>query len=423
MGPVELDALGALVWKELLDLWRDKKTLFTTALLPLVAMPLIGLATYLLSSQQPVSVAIVNEDAGPWTGGPLNLTVDPGWLVGNLTSALEAAGCRVSVFRGAAPPEAAYDLLVLIPRGFSRNATSASEQARVEIVRKANVQPAASAEAIVRAVVARFSLNLSIAKVEALASLAGLPPGSYSAPALLEPVVAGATLLVTPSGAPASPLEQFKPFLAKVLILGLIFVVTPASIVVVDGIAGERERKTIEMLLAAPLGLDTVIAGKLIAATALGFLSSLADVAGLLLYMHFLALAFGGYLWLALDPKLIAIHAAVSFLTIMVSVAASIPFVTRAKGVRSASSVSTVVTTVATVMFFTGFMVDYPKLEPGVLYPLYAVPFTHSILAIQRYVYGDPLGSALHMLALALASAALLYAGVKTLNPEKVLLA
>ena len=52
----------AIVWKELLDLGRDKRTLFSIALLPMLLLPLLGVLTTLLQQEQPVGIGIVIED-------------------------------------------------------------------------------------------------------------------------------------------------------------------------------------------------------------------------------------------------------------------------------------------------------------------------------------------------------------------------
>jgi ABC-2 type transport system permease protein len=420
---MNLNTVRTIVWKELLDLWRDKKTLAVAVLLPVVSMPLIGLAVLLLSTQQPVQVAIVDEDNTSYTNQVLGITVSSRWVVGNLTEALTRSGCRVDQYSNSPGNMTSYDLVVVIQKGFSENATSLVNQASVEIIRKANVQPAVNAESTIISVLSQFSSNISRVKVESLAGLAGLKSGSFNVNSILRPVVVGPLVVIAPSGAPATPIEQIRPYIAKILILGFIFVVSPASMYVVDSIVGERERKTIELLLATPASVAEIISGKLIVASVLGVISSLSDVASLMTYMYLIALSLGGYFWLVLDLKLILLHAVTAFFTILTTIAIATPFITRTQGIRSASNIATLVNMIGMTLFFTGFMVDYPKLEPGVLYPLMLIPYTHSILVIQDYVYGMALNSLIHLAVLIVASLILLYIGVRGISPEKILLA
>jgi len=420
---MNLNTVRTIVWKELLDLWRDKKTLAVAVLLPVVSMPLIGLAVLLLSTQQPVQVAIVDEDNTSYTNQVLGITVSSRWVVGNLTEALTRSGCRVDQYSNSPGNMTSYDLVVVIQKGFSENATSLVNQASVEIIRKANVQPAVNAESTIISVLSQFSSNISRVKVESLAGLAGLKSGSFNVNSILRPVVVGPLVVIAPSGAPATPIEQIRPYIAKILILGFIFVVSPASMYVVDSIVGERERKTIELLLATPASVAEIISGKLIVASVLGVISSLSDVASLMTYMYLIALSLGGYFWLVLDLKLILLHAVTAFFTILTTIAIATPFITRTQGIRSASNIATLVNMIGMTLFFTGFMVDYPKLEPGVLYPLMLIPYTHSILVIQDYVYGMALNSLIHLAVLIVTSLILLYIGVRGISPEKILLA
>ncbi|WP_440059582.1 ABC transporter permease [Thermogladius sp. 4427co] len=412
--------LKVILWKEILDLWRDRKTLFVTVLLPVISMPMLGLVTLLLYAQQPVNIAIIDLDNSTVYNPLLNITVSSSWLVGNLTSSLRSSG--YSVITATSVNYTEFDLAVIIPKGFAENASSLDRQAFVKVVRKANVQPALNAEAIVDSIVAGFSRRLAVEKVSALASLSGLG-GVVEASAVLDPVAVGPVIVITPTGAPASPLEQVRPFIARVLILGFVFVVSPASMYVVDSIVGERERKTIEMLLSTPVSIGEIVSGKLIVASVLGLVSSLADAGSLLAYIYLLSLSLGGGFWLLMDWRLLLLHATTAFFTILLTVALATPFVTRTEGVRSASNIATLVNTIGMAVFFSGFMVDYPKLEPGILYPLMLVPYTHSILVIQEYVYGSLTQSLLHLAILVAASITILYAGIKSINPEKILLA
>ncbi|MEM1863289.1 MAG: ABC transporter permease, partial [Desulfurococcaceae archaeon] len=59
---VRLDKVKALIWKELRELSRDRKTILTTIIFPLISLPSIGLLTVLLIAQQPIVIAIVVED-------------------------------------------------------------------------------------------------------------------------------------------------------------------------------------------------------------------------------------------------------------------------------------------------------------------------------------------------------------------------
>ncbi|OYT40082.1 MAG: ABC transporter [Desulfurococcales archaeon ex4484_58] len=412
--------ISVLLDKELKDLWRDRKTLITTIILPLVMLPLLGIVSLALIAQQPVNVAIVDLDSTRSTDPLLNLTVDSRWLVDNLTYHLHKYGYNVLLANSTqvvSDPD--VDVVVVIPEGFSRNATSLKTTAKITVYRKAGYQSAARAESTIHSIVSVFSRNLSNYKLKALSKLAGI---NATLSALRNPVQAY-TELVTVHGVPVSIEVELRNAFARILVLALSFVVTPAASYVIDGIIGERERKTIELLLVSPAPLSHIIYAKMIAATILGIIAAIFDALGLVTYIVLASISYGANIGLIIDYKLLIIHAITAFFTILATITIALPFITRTRGIRSASNVAGIVTTVGIVFFFTGFMIDYVKLSPEILYPLYIIPYVHSILAIQTYMLGYIYRSLLHLLFLAIVSIGLLVFTTKTINSEKLLIA
>ncbi len=412
--------MKTLLWKELLDLYRDRKTLFTSILLPLISLPLIGLMGLALIEQQTVNIAIVDLDRETYTNNLLNITLSSKWIVENLTRYLERYGYNVTIAENRDVVEnPRIDLAVIVPEGFTVNASSLNSTAKIIVLRKAGVQAAARAEATIYSIIDYFSQNISDAKINALSRLLN----TTIKPEALRKPVSAYTRIVGTFGQKVSPEIVYRNMFARILVLGFSFVVTPAASFVIDGIIGERERKTIELLLAAPVSPQTVIWAKLIAATILGLITALADIAGLLVYMASFSLALGVSFTLIVDPLLIGLHAITAFFTILVTISIALPFITRTRGIRSASNIVGIVTIVALIFFFTGFYVDYIKLPGDVLTPLYLIPYTHSILVIQAYILGYTLRSFLHILVLAIASIVILYIASRTVNTEKILTA
>jgi ABC-2 type transport system permease protein len=191
----------------------------------------------------------------------------------------------------------------------------------------------------------------------------------------------------------------------------------------VDGIVGERERKTMEMLLASPAGLRELVVSKIMASSLIGLISSLSDLAGLLLYYGLLVIALGAWFLAVFDPVLLLLHSFTAFLSILVTVSISLPFITRTKGVRSASNLASSFSILGLAFYVAGWVIDFYKLPSEILNPLLIVPYTHSILAIQSYVYRDLYTSIRSIMILITLSIVLLYISLKTLDREKVLLA
>jgi ABC-2 type transport system permease protein len=405
--------LRAFLWKELREYTRDVKAVVITVVVPPLALIAIGLVTVLLAVQRPLAICVVDLDAGGYSKTLAQMLRDylaPVYVVvesSNLTAALR---------------DPAVDLIVVIPEGFSRNATSFERVAFVRIIKRAGIsgEQIDMAESRVKSVVSAFSAMLSESKIAKLAEIANI---TVNTKAVRDPVQVEAPVYIGVHGEPARVEDVWRPFIARILILSISFIVTPASTYIIDGVIGERERKTMEMLLASPLGLTEFLLVKTIAASIVGLLAALSDLLGLYTYTIVLASLLGGFILGVVDPGLIALHAVVSFLTILATISISLPFISRTKGVKSASSVATLISTLGVALFISGWVVDFYKLPRGVLGPLLLVPYTHSVLAIQAYVYGDYSLVAGSVITLSALSVVLIYASTRVLDREKVLLA
>ncbi len=411
--------MKVLLWKELTDLKRDKKTLFTSILLPLLMLPLMGFIGFALAQEQIINVAVVDLDHATAHNGLLNITFSSKWLLGNITYYLAKYGYNYTVSNSTSIiKNPSIDLMIVIPRGFAENVTSLTHVAKIEIFRKAGLQTTSRVEGLIYSIVNWFSDQLSKEKIMALARLAGV---NATFEALRNPITY-TTTIVSISGSPVNTAFQIRVTISRFLVLALSFVVTPAASYVIDGIIGERERKTMELLLSHPVKPSTIINAKVIAATILGLITAIADAFGLLVYISLSAITYGSQAPFLIDPWLLLVHSITAFFTILVTVAISLPFITRTKGIRSASNIMSIVTMMAVVFFFTALFVDYMRLPTYILAPLYAIPYVHSILAIQTYVIGYPFQAFLHILFLAITSTTILYLTTKTLNTEKLLM-
>jgi len=409
-----------LLWKELLDLSRDYKTLATSLLLPLIFFPLLGFLSLALVTQQPVNIAIVDMDREELHNKLLNLTFSSRDLVNRLINGLEGYGFNVyEAIDSDVVYNSSVDLVIIIPKGFTFNLSSLNSTAHIEIYRRANVQASARAEAIARAIINEYSNVVSKEKVEAIIKVTGL---NATSTAILYPI-STELQLVTIGGREVGMEEELKGLFARVLVLALSVVITPATSFIIDGIIGERERKTIEMILSLPLPVSLIIYSKLVAATMLGLLTAIADALGFVAYIVLTTNALGRSVSLPIDPILLLLHSVVAFFTILVTISIALPFITRTRGIRSASNIASGIAIIGTIVFFTGFIVDYSRLPTTIKSILYIVPYTHSILSIQYYVVGYTFQAMIHLLVLVILSLVLLAFSTKILNTEKMLLA
>jgi ABC-2 type transport system permease protein len=149
-----------------------------------------------------------------------------------------------------------------------------------------------------------------------------------------------------------------------------------------DSIAGERERRTLEVLLISPLTKLDIILGKVIAAGAAGLIGALADSSGLLAYF-----ALSGFR-LGVTPALIVVWLLVSVGLILFTAFVSAIVASRSRSVRASQNVSFLITTLAMIVYFSALLVDYSRLPLFLRAILSLIPFTHGALALNYYAVG-----------------------------------
>jgi sodium transport system permease protein len=242
-------------WKETLSFFRDRRTVFNQIVLPLFLMPVFMFApTYLMARLGTQAGAEVQRVAVK--GAPEELLAA---LRAERLAVLPSDDPATAVRRG----KAEVGLLV---------------QGRKVLVFAKKSQEGFKAE-VVLAKVDRALSAYKRARVEAALRAAGLDPS------VLEPFTRE-VVDVSPKAAQAAGALGFL-----VPMFLLMFIVTGAMPVVIDATAGEKEKGTLEVLLAAPAPLVSVLLGKAGAAMVAALVSTLSGVLGL---------AFGGALLLRL---------------------------------------------------------------------------------------------------------------------------
>lgn len=393
-----------VLWKELLDLSRDYKTLAAVILLPLVSLPSLALLAGFLAASQTSSVAILVED-----GDALSLAAELSELVRVKAGRL---GVQVNVTLYVNSSSSVADVMVVVPRGFYRNITSVDGQA-VVFVSKLVGSPAS--DIAYRAVLeALYDISVSIVdeRVRRLAEIAGVTVNPES---LRNPILV-ATGYHLAGGAPAGEAQAEVAMTARILQFSLFFVAYPAVIFMSDAIVGERERRTIEKLLVTPVSRGGMLAGKMVAATILGFLAAIADSFGLLVFFY---LALGS---LKLSPLVSLAWLTSTIMTIAITASATAIVASRSESVRSAQVMSSIIIMVAMAVYFSALLVDLSKLPYWISLVLQLIPFTHSALLVNQASIGDLDGVLQHFIALTLFLLISAYASVRSFNSERLIL-
>jgi ABC-2 type transport system permease protein len=408
----KLRDLIAILRKEILELIRDYRTLLFLTLMPLVTMPLIA---YMMTSLQMIqipSILIVNEDGSSGYIGDRYYTSSD--IISLLREKLAQYGVKTFINKNSS----SIDLMVIIPNNFVKNLTSLDTQAFIQVFQVPGSSASDKAYNALISVVSDLSRSFSDLKIEYLGKLAKV--NITNPAAIREPISASLVGYIAPSGAGISYEEAWRIFIARLLAFSLIFVSTPATTYIVDSILGEKERKTLEILLSTPVNRRYLILGKVFASSIVGLLAAIVDVIAIILFFVILSLGYGVYLMI--DPMLLLITGVVVYLTTLATLSITLPLIIRSSTMRTAQVVSSVVTIVSSLIFLSVLFIDLYSLPRDTQYLLSLIPYTNSVLAIQYYAFGEIDLSLAHLLVLISLSISLIILSSKLINEEKLLL-
>lgn len=237
--------------KELTDFVRDRRTLFMSLFLTPILVPvlMVGIGTVVAKKtveqmEEPLELPVIGAERAP------NLVA---WL----------AGQNIVIKPAPADPEAAIrnqdEFVILeIDAGFA-DAWRASKPAKVAVLHDATRQDT-------RIPLSRLSQALQTYS-QTVGSLRLLARGI--SPSVAAPVQVGVRDLSTPEAKQGQVLAAMLPyFMILTAFLG-------GAYLVIDSTAGERERQSLEPLLATPGKREAILSGKIGAATVIGLASLL----------------------------------------------------------------------------------------------------------------------------------------------------
>lgn len=266
-------ALLVVMGKELRDLFRDQRTIRITLVMslftPLLMLGIIALTENRVSTQleKPLQLPVVGAQYAP------NLVA---WL----------GGQNVAVRPAPADPDAAIrnqdeDVILAIDKDYPAD-WRAGRPARVAIIHDSSRQDS----------------QIPVKRLQALLDAYGRTVGSLRllvrgiSPVVTAPLQVAQRDLATPESKRGLALS-FLPYL---LILGAFL---GSASLVIDATAGERERQSLEPLLATPAARGAIMSGKIAAACVFGMLSVI-----LTLVVFKLAFSFGPNIGITFDVSL-----------------------------------------------------------------------------------------------------------------------
>ncbi|MEM4665431.1 MAG: ABC transporter permease subunit [Sulfolobales archaeon] len=402
--------LSIVLWKEVKEMLRDKKTLLMVILTPIVTLPFMGIVLVYLPAVQEVVIAVIDEDLSEASIG--NFSVSSQSIALFLRDYLTHFG-----FLTTSEETEVAQVILKIPVGFVANLTSYEHQASVILVKRLGSPRVDQAVTYVELLLNHISRIVSEAKVYNLGKLANL---TVKTEAVLNPI-ALRTVVLTPAGRPAEAGEELRLYLSRMLAVSLAFVTTPAASYIADSLVGEKERKTLEKLLSTPISRTSFILGKSLAASLVGLVGGASSVVGAVLLYLAPTVVHSTNVAKYVSPEVLVVLFCSSYTSILVSLSISLPIVLRSPSIRAASISSASVIGIASVTYLASLFVNLDELRVPMSI-LLAIPYASLASAVIRTSLGELLRAVAYLTYSLVFSIVLILASTKLLDPEKMVI-
>jgi sodium transport system permease protein len=383
-----------VVRKELLDMLRDRRTIITALVVPLLSFPLMfGAIGYFGNpTSNPSPVLILNQDGGSVSSSLQHaLSSTPGLVV----TATASANVTSDVQAGT------YDVVLVIPPGFSPSITSGG-RANVTLYFDPSNNRAQTGASLISGVVSDVSQGIAATRLQ--------QKGVTQAD--LNPI----GIATTPVGKVQSigtsiAASLFPSFLLYFTFLGGFYFM-------VDDIAGEKERRSLEALFTLPPPRSEFFLGKYLVAFAISMITAVLGLVGTAFSLSELNFGVGP------ASPVISVSTLPAIFGIMVLAALSLSAIgfaisTFAKNVREAQQY---LSPIFLVLFIPLYVSSF--LPPSQLSQYAAIPVLGYTLLMRDVIIGT---ATIPEAAFSIATnivflAVVVWLGLKLLNSEKVLL-
>ena len=231
------------IWKkELKDTVRDRRTLFSMVIIPILLMPVIIIGMFkLIESQEKsqgektVKVAIANEAAAPS-------------IVAAITQQGKIEIVKVDGDLKTAVAEEKVDAAIVIPADF-QTSIAAQKPAELELIGKSTNLNSANVAAIVSVAVNDYNKRLLKER--------------FSAQSINPEILSGVTIVNSDAATSKETSGYILGFMIPIFIV--IYSIAGGQYTAIDVSAGEKERKTLEALFLTPAKRMEIVLGKFLA--------------------------------------------------------------------------------------------------------------------------------------------------------------
>jgi ABC-2 type transport system permease protein len=411
-----LKGFGNFLLKELKELIRDPKILLGMIILPLIMFPVIGgIMNYSIQSAQEQAqktpLLILNNDGGDWSQNFTNF-IKP-WM-------------NVFVVNDTSPEEAiAQGLLskynttqfIEIPSRFSANLTAHSE-GNTNITASVNFFGVFSGSGIFESVGSSVIDNLIYAF------------NRQQAPDLVETTKSSIIKGNITKNVDPSTLSSLMMSQSIALPITIMILLTYSMSIAATSVAMEKEEKTLETLLTLPMDRFAILMGKLSGSILVAGVGALAYMIG----YNFMLGSFTASISKGTSIDLVSLGLAPSlfgylllgislFVTLLSALALAVIMSAFSEDVRGAQSLVGNITPIIIIPALVLMYVDVATLPLAIKIFLYALPFSHPIIAARAVTMGDYWTAVFGIVYVAIFTIVIMYVASRLFATEKILTA
>jgi ABC-2 type transport system permease protein len=418
-----VSGLNNLIKKEVKELLRDPKILLGTVLMPLLIFPLMGSAMNISStaveeSVRQVSVWLMDMDRGP--------------MAQSLSLSFRSMNVTIIETHASTVDEALEELqqtnittLVIIPSGFSQNLTLGLK-GNVEVY---SVYKSLSVAEGARSTIVDIPINVfegALIRQAISQAFPGRDPSTVLDPISVSSfaVVKGKVIDVPPEVLRSLFLSQSLGFPMVIMLL-----LISAMQVAATTVSIEKEEKTLETLLTMPISRLGILTGKLVGSVVVAAAGAVASMIGVNYYTSSIFSMMPTEtvnleaLGLTMSPLGYGLLGAVMFVTIVSALALAIVVAAFSENVRSAQSLVGFLNIIFIIPSLVLMFADIEILPYPFQMVLYAIPYTHAILASKAAFMGDYFIMVRSIAYISVFTVAVLYIAAKIFTTEKIVTA
>ena len=400
--------------KEIKELSRDPKILLGMLIVPLIMFPVLGaIMGYSIQSAreqaEKATIVVVNNDGGDWSESfidYLNYSMKVA-IVNNTTLDNDTVLKLLSDYN--------TTQLIEIPNGFSANITE-YKNGNTKINATVNFYGVFSGGGIFQEVGSAIIDNLVNSFNREIA-----PNAVYT---FKSTIIKGEIQKNVDPGT----LSTLMFSQAIAMPITIMILLTYSMSIAATSVAMEKEEKTLETLLTLPMDRFAILMGKLSGSILVAAVGAVAYMVGFNYYMGSFTSSIGGTLdlvSLGLVPSVFGyLLLGISlFVTLLSALALAVIMSAFSEDVRGAQSLVGNITPIIIIPALVLMYVDVNALPLAIKILLYALPFSHPIIAAKAVTMGDYLTVIFGIVYVAIFTLVIMYAASRLFATEKILTA